>query len=250
MLIGTANDAFDYPLKHRDIHIMSDSDTCLRELQSLPTKPKAVPQMTADLARQIAALNEHNTVHMHFVPGHCGIELNEKVDKLAKEATKDTNPIQHSPLPATYKSNIKTKEKKRTRRYIKKHVKDSRFIDYPPREGFKKILTDKETQDEYFEYERYKRHPLLNRARTGHNASRVHLHNVHIEENNTCRHCDQYPETLEHQILHCDKLQQKLARQREKYHSLNPTTFNDALWQYPIQITRILKKAKSKGVHI
>ena len=106
--------------------------------------------MTADLPRQIAALNEDNTIHMYFVPGHCGIELNDKVNKLAKEATKSEDPIQHSPLTSTYKSNIKTNEKKRTIEAMhQKHVKDSSFPDYPPREGFKKILTDPETQDEY-----------------------------------------------------------------------------------------------------
>ena len=126
-------------------------------------------------------------------------------------------------------------------------TKDIRWLQSMPLWATCGVLTDPETQDEYFEYERHKRHPLLNRARTGHNASRAHLYNVHIEEENTCRHCEKHPETLEHQILQCDKLQQALTKQREEYHALDATSFNDALWKHPIQLTRILKKAKTKG---
>ena len=68
MMIGTTESEAEYELKHRDIHILSDSLTCLTMLHDLRTKPRAVPELIDTIATNIAHLNKNNTVHCHYVP--------------------------------------------------------------------------------------------------------------------------------------------------------------------------------------
>ena len=189
---------------------------------------------------------------MRYVPAHVGVEQNEKVDKLAKEAATSATLVLHDPLPGAYKARLKRWQKAKLNHYLHKHVKESSFTNYPTRRLYTKPQIVNDTKDSYIENEKHTaRHPLLNRARTGHTACRQHLKNIGIEDSNQCRHCQKEPETLEHQILTCPALSEPLCQSRRKFNNLpQRTTFNQALWKHPTTMTQILMDAWKKGVNM
>ena len=253
MTIGLEGTQDKVEPKDKEIHILSDSFSCITTLESTATRPQRILAVLADVAKQTRRLSdEGNQVHMHYIPGHTGIEMNEAVDKAAKNAAKEGEKILHDPTPETYKNHILKRQNNLLNRYLAKNVKnESQFQGYPQRTYFKRPRRDKSTGETIHEYAKHSRHPLLNRARTGHCATRLHLHNIGIEDEKHCRHClKQDIETLQHQILECEKMEDRLQNERQRYNTLETEDFNEALWTHPEEMTRILKKAKAKGCHI
>lgn len=69
--------------KHARICIFSDSQAALNALKSFTCQSKLVWECIA-LLKQLAVKNQ---VYLYWVPGHCGIEGNEKADLLAREGS-------------------------------------------------------------------------------------------------------------------------------------------------------------------
>ena len=78
---------------HHDIHVVlySDSMSCLQEIEGEDTKNPFI----CHIMNLIWLLSDKGT-HVRFcwIPSHCGIEGNEKVDQLAKETLdQDIDPL-------------------------------------------------------------------------------------------------------------------------------------------------------------
>ena len=58
-----------YP-ENRQIHIFTDSLSCLQQLACLPYKYKFVHAVVKDVAEKLAALREDNEVELHFIRSH------------------------------------------------------------------------------------------------------------------------------------------------------------------------------------
>src|SRR5690349_8145063 len=150
----------------------------------------------------------------------------------SKSAATIGSKIQHGPFFIIIQRTTQEKQ------YMKQRITTIQFPNYPERRHFNEMTWKPTT------------HPLLERARTGHNRSRQHLNNIGMDESNICRHCDKYPETIEHQVLHCKLFRKQLKRSRLLYHSLTTQTFNSALWSHEKQMTKILRKAEKSGCFI
>lgn len=74
---------------HAKIHFLSDSLVALNLCKTWPSSPGAhlLPHWRNGI-RQLLDSNRRLTVHFHWCPGHAGIDGNERVDALAKEATR------------------------------------------------------------------------------------------------------------------------------------------------------------------
>ena len=69
--------------KHANICIFSDSQAALKALKTSMCNSKLVWECILSL-RQLA---QKNQVNLYWVPGHCGIEGNEKADQLARQGS-------------------------------------------------------------------------------------------------------------------------------------------------------------------
>ena len=153
-------------------------------LQDPPTKPRAVPELIDTIATNIAHLNKNNEVHCHYVPGHQGIEMNEKVDELAKVAVDTAQILQHDPIPATYTNRIREQAQKIYKNTLTcPYVTTATSNNTLPAtsSGTKPQMKKQAANTRKIHTTR----PLLNRARTGHCATRSHLKNVSIEDDDT-----------------------------------------------------------------
>ena len=255
------------------IDIFWDSMSNLALLQSIPTKPKPIPTITQEIIEHIYDLTvtRGNKLTFHYTPSHKGIGKSDDVDELAKEASneahddagaegtaaeQETNNQTANTQTAkthitTLKKYLEKWQKNNLEHYINQNIKPSATnTKYPRREGFKNAcMRKRETNNngqKEGSYVPVKHHPLLNRARSGHTRCKDHLHRMKIVKDNKCEHCERHPETLEHVLLHCQKLQTKLKKQRENYthHTEENTTTATAVWTHPTAVIPLLNKAQ------
>jgi|SRR5690349_1174990 len=260
---------------------MTDSLSWMSQLQSIPTKPRSVNAIVAECAIKLAQLTQDNRVDIHFIPSHvakCGnddsmatasdteevnIGHSAEIDELAKNAAKDGDETEHDPFLSSFKLHLKRKERENLAAYIDERVKTSKFPGYPNRDLFNRPMTRKQLQfPGYPNRDLFNRpmsrkqlqhetpHPLLNRTRTGHSCSRQHLKNINMEESSLCRHCSEHEETVEHQVLHCSALEDKLRKTRKQFRKLQENSFERALWSHPNEMNRILENAVKSGCFI
>ena len=227
---------------------MSDSHACLTQLRSLPTKPKIIPSILKRIMRHIRKITKKkNKLTFVYVPGHQGIGLNEQADQAAKTARTDGDPSYFNPLTNYYTQKLKKVQRQKTRHRIKQlNIKSDRK-DYPKRKPYKtRALAGlfKTTGE---------RNPLLNRARSGHNATKRHLHRLKITDNNTCRHCKRIgsTETIYHQLYKCTTFAQKL-QEHWSQRQLNQLLLikSEFPWSETTTTIKILRKARKLGLFI
>ena len=54
--------------------------------------------------------------------------------------------------------------------------------------------------------------------------------NIGIEADDTCRHCNEHKETVEHQLIDCKWFDNTLRKYRNKYSEMKIDDFNDAIF--------------------
>ena len=201
----------------REIHLFTDSLSCIQQLASLPYKYKYSNTVVKNVAEQLAKLTEGNHVEIHFVPSQTEnkIAQSEEIDTLAKYAAElGEEEIEHDPLVSSYKLVLKEREKLNLTRYLESKVKASQFNGYPDR---KPLVKGRIYNSDGTHTQLQSNNALLNRTRTGHTRSRAHLKNIKIEKEDTCRHCGNDRETIQHQLLQCKKYEKILEKFREQY---------------------------------
>ena len=72
------------PDRHRPLWIHTDSQYTIGVVQK-GWKAKANTDLVAELRELLEARSQ---THLHYVPGHSGVPLNERADELAREAVK------------------------------------------------------------------------------------------------------------------------------------------------------------------
>ena len=72
--------------RNKKIRIFTDSRSLATHLQSAGLRYKVEEHDFCQVASLLTRLNIHNIIYIHWIPGHSGIERNEKVDRLANSA--------------------------------------------------------------------------------------------------------------------------------------------------------------------
>ena len=127
--------------------------------------------------------------------------------------------MSHDPLLSSYRLKLRKIENIKIQNFVYRNVKKSHFKNYPNRIPL--IETDIhlsiKIENQIIKVPINNKCPLLNRVRTRHTRARVHLKNIGIEKESTCRHCKRHPETIEHQQIKCKTLKKRLKMFRDEY---------------------------------
>ena len=189
--------------RHAKIGIFSDSQAALLAITSTKCESKLVWECIASL-RELTA--KHNSIMLFWVPGHCGVEGNERADELARQGSSSTF-VGPEPFLGTSKSAIKQElldweqsqivsvwSKMRGLRQAKAFITPSSSI-------AKKLLG-------------LNRRELRTIAGllTGHCPARYHLHTIGRWPNNLCRFCFTELESSAHLLCFCGALVSRRMR--------------------------------------
>ena len=185
------------------INVLSDSQSALKHLYSLSSKPRVVSQAVHDLVKTVERVYEANARNLNFywVPGHCKIEGNEEADRVAKKGLNNNRDM--AILQSVPRTRIKHFNKFRTqqqfKKYLRENVKQSHWSNYPSRRYFK-------ISRSYDDSNNRRQDISLFRMRTGHNRLGRHLSNINMEEQSLCRFCHEYIEDCYHILLKCTSI--------------------------------------------
>ena len=172
-----------------------------------------------DALRKLMKEKPRLQIHLTWVPGHEGVELNEEVDKEAKRAAAGESselgldlhrvlskhmPVSIAAAKATYKKQA-TADWEKEWKHAKRRKKMSRFDPSPPSSAVLKLYTDLPRRS----------CSVITQLRTGHIGLNSFLHRIGAAPSPKCDKCH-VPETVEHFLLTCHKfkIQRTILRKR------------------------------------
>lgn len=181
---------------------------------------KYVPNLYAHriipIQKQLSKLKElQKEITFQWIPSHCGIPGNEKVDNIAKQATYlQPRPLQVISLSSAFAS-------------VKSHFTNLWINNWLSSDKGKILQSVQKKPNDLEMYKNLPRHvqTFLTRARTGHIVTQLYLHRFHISDNPTCLWCNNHDEDLEHILLYCPSINHK----RSKLKSSVPVAEDTAL---------------------
>jgi ribonuclease HI len=181
-------------MKGAKFYIMSDSQAALKSL----IRPKQVSKMVWECRETLQKLALHNKLTLMWVPGHEGIDGNERADELARKGSKTqfTGPEPFCALPTnTIYEPIKLWESKRLSFYWTSLTKLRQA---------KRLISPYNIKDVL----NLEKHNLrvLTGLLTGHCTLRYHMHKLGLNDQPTCRLCLEEDETSEHIMCHCEAI--------------------------------------------
>ena len=174
--------------------IFSDS---LSGLQALMQTDNCDPliQDTIDLWRRLKY--RFCNVTLFWVPGHVGIDGNERADKAAKAAASASNNVPNKPLYVN-KTMLKTRMREQTfhswQMYWDLSIETGRFT--------YSLFPKTKIKPPYALVPRNQDKILLNRAATGHFPVNHYLHRFKLRDNDKCSFCN-LSETIDHVLTKC-----------------------------------------------
>lgn len=182
--------------RHANICIFSDSQAALKALKAYMCQSKQVWECILSL-KQLADTNQ---VMLYWVPGHCGIEGNEKADTLARHgsAMGFVGPEPFCGIPnSTLKFEFKKWEASSVVdnwRTLSLCRQSKRFITPNIKITYKLLSLNKKDLS------------TMTGLLTGHCPSRYHLKHLKLVQNDICRFCKLERETSEHLLCECSAL--------------------------------------------
>lgn len=221
--------------QEQEIHVYTDSQSILTHLHGIAHRNSWEENYIRECAHLLARLTETNRVHLHWIPGHKGIGLNDHVDALAKDALRTGIRIEHKPTLTAVKNQLKKFMAWQSRKKTNRQIKQSSHRDYPDRMRFKKLKSCELATGPIF------------RMRTGHTRTLNHFKRLGIVEDDQCRLCDEAPETALHQLFHCTALAEPLERLRA---TASEQEYEDLLWNSTDRLERYVVKALRAGAHL
>lgn len=183
--------------KDKNLLILSDSQAALKALDSHQYNSKLV----WDCLQTLQTLSQRNSVVLGWVPGHQGIEGNERADQLAKRGV---TTLHYGPEPfcGISKLQARTEVMEKTRKEHHKRWNSS------GQSLCKHIV--RESNDTFTRSLLHLSRSRIRRAVgliTGHGHFKKHLRTVGIIHGDiSCRLCGQQEETAKHLLLECEAL--------------------------------------------
>ena len=186
---------------HHDVVVYSDSIFCLQAIEGEDTENPFI----CHIMNLLWSLSDKGT-HVRFcwVPGHCGIEGNERVDQLAKE-TLDHN---IDPLASVHYTNMKPL----VNSYIQKLVQNKWDVAVHDRDLY---LVKSTLGSPKFQHLTRAEEVVITRLRIGHTkATKSHI--LSRRPPTGCHHCGQTL-TIDHVLQECALLQEC----RDEYYTVD-----------------------------
>ena len=184
----------------KKIAIVSDSQAALKAIEGVKVNSKLV----WDCKNLLTALSLNNEVHLLWIPGHSGLEGNEKADELARIGS-SSQFIGPEPYFGMCLSNIKMEFKLwlELKMNIEWEIKTSMVHS-------KEIMPRlNKNRSKEFLYLSKNDASLVTRFVTGHGAFNKHLHTLHMTTEDKCRLCKDEKETSRHLLCECEALAAK-----------------------------------------
>lgn len=161
-------------------------------------------------------------VIISWIPGHMGVEGNERADEEAKKAAagrsspKRRLPSQlHKPLPKSRTSVVRIFRDKLNAQHNEAWKKSPRYAKFSAIDASDATTASRA----YLKLSRYlprKLLAVLTQLRTGHIPLQRHLHRIKKTDSDTCPCCKRHPETVFHYLMECPAHSTSRARLRRK----------------------------------
>ena len=181
--------------RNKKIRIFTDSRSLATHLQSAGLRYKVEEHDFCQVASLLTRLNIHNIIYIHWIPGHSGIERNEKVDRLANSAMLALPPEPHVPRHSYYSAAITKLSRLKYILPLRDKIRPSHWANYPPRNIFKEGQL------------RFCRGAPF-RILTGHTRTNHHLYNLGMVQSPICNFCLLEDQTPDHLLLRCEQFQE------------------------------------------
>lgn len=180
--------------------IFSDNQGVIQLIHDLP-RATSGQHLVIQIQSLIKQLPTNLKTKLFWTPGHAGIELNEKADELAKQATVTQRQI--FKLPASLGSLKK----------ILKTLTNPKFFPFKP--GPKPFITKPKAIAEALMNMEKGRSAAISQLRAGHSPLNDHLYKRQLTESPLCPIC-QKKETTDHFLLYCKRYRKYRNRFRHK----------------------------------
>ena len=185
------NEENDHLSRERKIVILSDSQTALRTLKN-PKKENTA--LANESLRMINEINKNET-SISWIPGHAGIEGNEKTDEIAKKALRK-NFIEKTITPGdseAYKEIEKMVESEWQQQWTS-NKNGAFFRKIQPTIGRKTSYSNKNRKKEV----------SITRLRFGKTRLNEYMHKIGLHQDGKCNTC-KVAETVEHYVMECQE---------------------------------------------
>ncbi|XP_054260409.1 uncharacterized protein LOC128985061 [Macrosteles quadrilineatus] len=179
-------------IESQKICILSDSKSALQLLKQY--KPSSYYHRIQEIFH-LLNLSTDKEICFQWIPGHCGLQGNEKADRIAKAAT-NMHPIPSKELTLT--SCIAASQRLLTQKWVEK------WKDEPTGRHLYDLLKEPNNTDIYKNLPRSVS-TFASRARTGHIVTQSYLFRFQLAESPLCLVCQTEEETLQHILLHCTR---------------------------------------------
>src|SRR5438270_1315611 len=195
-------------LLFKHIWIFTNNQAAIRNCYKLTPHPgQQISLQIQQLTQDLLDSNQDLELHLHWVPGHTGIQGNDEADKLAKQAAEYPQPCEDSYLSLT---KLKTKIKMSS--LLAWHQYWTQLPDARKGRHFRSIyfqLPSLSPAPHFCQLPKYQL-ATVTQLRLGHGYFKSYLCRVDENISNTCT-CDRQtpaPDTPEHILLYCSKYQQ------------------------------------------
>ncbi|KAJ4444903.1 hypothetical protein ANN_06701 [Periplaneta americana] len=193
---GTSGAGYYIPKYQESYFIPCSSSSSLdTELLAIDAALQIIP-----IQKQLSKLKElQKEITFQWIPSHCGIPGNEKVDDIAKQATYlQPRPLQVISLSSAFAS-------------VKSHFTNLWINNWLSSDKGKILQSIQKKPNDLEMYKNFPRHvqTFLTRARAGHIVTQLYLHRFHISDNPTCLWCNNHDEDLEYILLYCPSINHK-----------------------------------------
>ena len=181
-------------IRGKNLYILSDSQAALKSLK----RPVQTSKIVLECREELQELARYNKLTLMWVPGHRGVEGNEKADELARKgsATPFIGPEPFCALPSNaLLEPVKAWESRRLSHH---------WISVKGLKQAKRLISP----FSYGDILKYSKMDLrmLTGLLTGHCGLRYHMNKLGLSNEPTCRLCLEEDETSEHILYQCEAI--------------------------------------------
>ena len=210
--------------KIKEIRCCTDSRSVVVCLQSGPTFQTT--ESGIQIWNTIGEILQHEGTHitLQWVPSHCGIQLNEVADGLAREGSK----MVQLDVPVDL-STAKAAIQKRTRDLWSREVAED-----------DKCVLSSRAKWESEKHLKRREQIILAQLRAGGKCPILgaYLHDIGAADNDRCKFCNLERDDLTHMLISCP------AHARKRDQILGLQVEESALWAKPVEVVRFLEAVK------